>query len=259
MDLAGKNIAKILIEKFDFKKTKFATYKKGDITLYACKESVLFMDPSDEFQPDLCVVASRHKSESGRPTLSAHPTGNWGKAEMGGKDKELAIAPALYLRESLLLLQKLRIEKNLDYGYDVSLEVTHHGPTLNFPLLFVEVGSTENQWKDKIACEVVASTIYEILMKEIKSIPTAIGFGGPHYAPNFTKLILNKEIAVGHIAPKYAIDLLDESMIRQMIDKTIPRPKIAILDWKGLKKEQRSKIIGILDDIGMEWKKVKDF
>ena len=94
-DLAGKNIAKILTEKFDFKKTKFAAYKKwekGDIALSARKESVLFMGPSDEVQADLCVVASRHKSESGRPALTAHSTGNWGKAEMGGQDNKLRIS-----------------------------------------------------------------------------------------------------------------------------------------------------------------------
>ncbi|RLG60436.1 hypothetical protein DRN86_02570 [Candidatus Geothermarchaeota archaeon] len=45
-------------------------------------------------------------------------------------------------------------------------------------------------------------------------------------------------------------------MIKQMIEKTYPQPNKALIDWKGLKSDQRGKIIGILDEIGIEYVKI---
>ncbi|MCG2783360.1 MAG: D-aminoacyl-tRNA deacylase, partial [Candidatus Altiarchaeales archaeon] len=91
-----------------------------------------------ETSPSFAIVASRHSSKSGTPTLTCHSTGNFGPAEAGGNPRELGIAPALYLRQALL-----NLKKNPPAGYEISLEVTHHGPSsLPFPIMFVEVGST---------------------------------------------------------------------------------------------------------------------
>ena len=269
-DIAGTNIVKILMDKFNFVKTDEIfddnpIYEKDDISIVGCRNDAIHLKYLNVFKPEICVFASRHKSESEKPTLTCHSPGNFSTAEAGGNERELSIAPALYLHKAMNLL-KIYGGSLPHNGYDISFEVTHHGPTnLSFPVIFVEVGSSEKQWNDNSACEVVSCVIYEILTNKIQDvqdvqevkIPTAIGFGGPHYAPNFTKI--SDKIATGHIAPKYAVDFLNKEMIEQMINKTIPKPDFAVLDWKGLRGSERRNIIKILDDLGVEWKKTSDF
>ena len=138
-DLAGRNIVSNL---------------KNAIEL---SDSALYLQKL-ETSPSLAIVASRHSSKSGTPTLTCHSTGNFGPAEAGGNPKQLGIAPALYLREALLGLKE-----NPPEGYEVSLEVTHHGPSsLPFPIMFVEVGSTERGWEDMTACGFVAGVIEKL-------------------------------------------------------------------------------------------------
>lgn len=122
-------------------------------------------------------------------------------------------------------------------------------------MIFVEVGSSEKQWNDLTACEAVADTIYHLLTKEPDIVPVAVGFGGPHYAPAFTRKLLKENIAFGHICPKYKIDNLDEELILQAFERTIPKPDFAFFDWKGLLSGQRNKIIEILDKNKIAWKK----
>lgn len=258
-DIAGTNIVKILIDKYNFVKTRETyedapVYKKDKIFVVGCKNDAIHLDYLNVFKPEICVFASRHRSESGKPSLTCHSPGNFSTPGAGGNERELAFAPALYLQKAINLL-KIHGEK---IQYPVSYEITHHGPTnLLFPVIFVEVGSTEEQWNSLAACESAADVIYEILTCDIEKVPAAIGFGGPHYAPNFTKISDN--VAVGHIAPKYAVDLLDKEMIEQMLNKTVPKPDFAVIDWKGLKGSQRRNIIKILDELGVEWKKTSEF
>ena len=44
--------------------------------------------------------------------------------------------------------------------------------------------------------------------------------------------------------------------MRQMIEKTHPTPEVALLDWKGLRGNQRKKILGFLDELEMEFTKI---
>ena len=48
-----------------------------------------------------------------------------------------------------ILMEMKRLAEQKGLKYDVTLEVTHHGPTeLSVPSLYAEIGSTEIQWKD---------------------------------------------------------------------------------------------------------------
>ncbi|MFH0860601.1 MAG: D-aminoacyl-tRNA deacylase [Candidatus Altiarchaeota archaeon] len=243
-DVAGSNIAKLLEEKMDGLK---------GVRLQAYPDSLLYVTETPD-DAGLLIVASRHRSESGMPTLTCHVTGNFGRAELGGEDMSLAFAPALHLRKALMSLQ----EHGMGLDYTVSLEVTHHGPTsLRCPLIFVEVGSCEKQWNDMIACEAAAKTIHDLVAEEPEETAVAIGFGGPHYAPNFSKIM--EKVAFGHIMAKYSIGSLSKTMVEQMMEKTIPKPELAVLDWKGLKGEEKKQVVGILEEIGVEWKKTSDY
>jgi len=261
---ASRNIGKILVEKYKFKHTElFRTlpiYKKADLVLVECAEDVLHLGYlADYFQPEILVIASTHRSSAGVNTLTCHSPGNWSSADLGGEPKTLAVAPALYIREALKELHKLKSERRELEKYEVSLEVTHHGPTPNIPVLFVEVGSSKKQWQDLNACEAVADTIYKVLSKKIrrpKSVPVVVGFGGNHYAPGFTRKTLENKLIPGHICPKYQADKLTEQMILQAFERTTPKPDFAAIEWKGLSGPQRKKILEILEKNKIKWKKV---
>jgi D-aminoacyl-tRNA deacylase len=220
-DMAGKNIAEIL--------------KGGNpwAKVVESEREILYLEDLD-IKPEICIVASRHKSEAGIPVLTAHSPGNFGRADFGGNDGELSIAPALYLRNALEYLKYEKEKKKLPY--EISLEASHHGPTsLKFPIMFVEVGSSEEQWKDMDACGAVAKVILKLVESEPEEVPTAIAFGGGHYCRKFSSL---GEYAIGHICPKHNLPNLDELMICQMITKTIPKPEIALVEKKGMGKEK---------------------
>ncbi|ODS42560.1 MAG: hypothetical protein MSIBF_04400 [Candidatus Altiarchaeales archaeon IMC4] len=255
-DPAGENIANAMIKGRGFReKGAFdgePVYAQGDIRVLGVEGSVLELsDPGkfDEFSPCICVVASRHKSASGIPTLTCHSPGNFSTAEMGGSDRQLAVNPALYLRALALSMAE-----NPPGDYSFTLEVTHHGPTcFGFPVVFAEVGSNEKHWGDPAACEKAASAIYESLSGEPEEKQVCIGFGGNHYAPKFTGALA--DFAVGHIMPKYAMDFLSEDAVREMAEKTAPKPHLALLDGKGIGK-QKKELISILEGAGIGWEKL---
>lgn len=248
LDIAGKNIGKFLREK-----------KLNEAKIFELNESIVYIKnlPSEilkEFKEgDIIIVASRHKSESKIPTFTAHTPGNFNEAKLGGKEKCLSISPALYLRKAIIELKKENEKHQKDY--QVTLEVTHHGPTLDFPIMFIEVGSSEEQWNDLNACKIVVDVIENLCnyKPENEGIKVMIGIGGTHYAPNFTMKLLSENIAVGHIMPKYNFN---ENLIIEMIKKTIPRPNLALFDWKGLNSDQKKKALTILNKEKIEWKKI---
>jgi D-aminoacyl-tRNA deacylase len=139
-------------------------------------------------------------------------------------------------------------ERNHLTNYKVTLECTHHGPLIGKPCVFIEIGATETEWKDRKAGFVIAKTILETIedFKENPYNEIAIGIGGPHYCPNFNKIQLSSNIAVSHIIPQYALPLKEE-MIREAIIKTEEEIDIFVVDWKGLgTSEQRQQALSVL-------------
>ncbi|MBD3262150.1 MAG: hypothetical protein GF334_10880 [Candidatus Altiarchaeales archaeon] len=247
-DVAGVNIVDVLRQRHGFTEDGSfqgnPVYRLDDCVLVAYSDSLLYAE-SFPFEVEFCVVASRHRSQSGKPTLTCHSPGNFGKAEAGGESGSLAFSPAKLIKKSLDSLKACAV----DLTYDVSLEVTHHGPTeLTCPLVFVEVGSKMNQWQDMAACTVAAKAIEACLFGEEDEVPVGIGFGGPHYAPNFTQI---SGMALGHILPKYARDFLTEELFLQMIEKTVPKPTYCVLDWKGLRGAEKKKITAYAEKHGL--------
>ncbi|MBU0615902.1 MAG: hypothetical protein KJ601_07455, partial [Nanoarchaeota archaeon] len=59
---------------------------------------------------------------------------------------------------------------------------------------------------------------------------------------------------IGHICPKYILPSLTKDMIEQAINKTLPKPSFAVLDWKGLGKD-KSRLIEILKELNIEIKR----
>jgi D-aminoacyl-tRNA deacylase len=202
----------------------------------------------DQFNPDLFVFLSRHSSASGIPTLSVHTPGNLAEAKFGGKPKTVSISPAAAMKNALSEMAKLKTEKGLDY--EVSYECTHHGPSLDTPAMFVEVGSSPKQWRDTEAAAVVADAAVAAV-QECQSCSVALGIGGPHYNRKFTKLALTNRWAFGHMIPKYALGKVDDETIRQCVERTVGTVDSVVLDWKGIKAEHKPNVVAALEKLGV--------
>ncbi|MDD1748219.1 MAG: D-aminoacyl-tRNA deacylase, partial [Methanomassiliicoccales archaeon] len=93
------------------------------------------------------VFLSRHKAASGIPTLTAHPIGNFSKADFGGRPGTLVRSSPDMMTSTLRELQR----NAAGLGFGVSFEVTHHGPYLEAPTMYIEIGSSEENWGNKDA------------------------------------------------------------------------------------------------------------
>ncbi len=247
-DPVAQNALPILLEK-GFSKLEDGIFQKDDVLLVERENDVLHLEELDvianKWELDYFVVVSRHKAERGIKTLTVHPTGNFGEAKYGGRDRELGMAYANGMQRIFIEL----LNRNPG-DYQVSLEVTHHGPTeFNTPLMFVEIGSTEKEWQDLEAVEALVMSVLEGGKRKKKS-EVAIGFGGGHYAPKFTPL--EETVAFGHMCPKYNADKLDLEMVKQMVERTSDGVDFALIDEKGLKGQQRVLVKGWLDELGVE-------
>jgi len=262
-DTAGMNIAQKIIDHYSFEKLS-ETFHKNPVyskTVQDQEVKMLFVNEeiiktqfiTDFFTPQLLIFASRHSSVSGIPTLSVHTPGNLAEAELGGLPRKVSISPASAMKDALLEMSRLREEMELDYK--VSYECTHHGPSLDVPTMFAELGSSPKQWKDTKAAEAVAHSVMAAVSKR-SSFPTALGIGGPHYNEKFTRIALSTQTAFGHIIPKYAIPLVDAEIIEQCVERTMETVESAILDWKGIRGADKDRLISALDKIGVPMEKV---
>lgn len=149
------------------------------------------------------IFLSKHRAASGRPTLTMHPIGNFGKAEHGGMDRTLVPASPSFLSG---LLRELAA-RGRHLPFQISYEVTHHGPYLEVPTTFVEIGSDESRWGDREAAKALAGSI---LHCQPGSGPVVVGVGGGHYAPRFTEVTLAKKVRFGHMVAKHVLEAGDE-------------------------------------------------
>jgi len=208
---------------------------------------------------DFIIFASKHRSEKNQKSLSVHAPGNFRDAKLGGEKQKLCKTSAQFQKQMFERLNSNAKDHDLR-EYQITLECTHHGPLIDKPCVFIEIGSTETEWVDRKAGFIIAKTIRD-MVQGFKKNPyneVAIGIGGPHYCPNFNKIQLNSNIAISHIIPQYVLPL-DEEMVRQAKDKTEEEVDFAILDWKGLgNAEQRQQVLDVLNKLYISYKKTSE-
>jgi len=208
---------------------------------------------------DFIIFASKHASEKGGKTLSIHAPGNWKNADLGGKQGQVCKSSALFQKQFFERLHK-NVDKYELKDYQITLECTHHGPLINKPCMYAEIGSTETEWNDRRAAFIMAKTIAETI-KNFEENPyneVAIGIGGPHYCPSFNRIQKDSNIALSHIIPQYSLPLTEE-MLKQAITNTEEEVDFAVIDWKGVgKKEQRDEMIALLDKMYVQYKRTSD-
>jgi D-aminoacyl-tRNA deacylase len=263
-NIASMNMFKVFTEELGFEKTdkefdNNPVFTKDDFVLVTTNSNVIPIEHVCEFPdfkenpPEIYIVASSHKSTAAMKTLSCHYPGNWQKAEMGGNPKELCLGNAYFLRNMLKELKKYSDER-----YEKCYEVTHHGPSdMNAPTMFVEVGGSEEEWNDMEAIRFACKCM--LTANDEGDVPVAVGFGGPHYAPVFSKDEYVENLAVAHILPKYAIEGIEEEAVLQAFEKTVPKTRLAVMEWKGLSGADKEFLKNVFEKNGIEWKKLKDF
>ena len=265
-DIASVNISRQILRRYAFVllpemfqgSPSYVTEVSGrSIKLVMLQNELIYaQDLADFFEEvELIVFVSRHSSVSGMPTLSVHTPGNLGRGDFGGIPRTVSVAPANAMREALRALVKCRDEMRIDY--EVSYECTHHGPSLNVPTMFVELGSSIKQWEDLQAAEAVATATIEAVSRfGDHAAKTVIGIGGPHYSSKFTRIALEEELAFGHIIPKYAVPVIDSEILGQCIERTLEEVDSILLEWKGIRGEDKPSLMKILADMKIPSKKV---
>ncbi len=260
-DFAGINITTQLSQ---FKENPIISSMKQspDFDFYLIDGEVIYtenLDLEKINKYDFVIFASKHKSEKREKTLSIHAPGNWRQNELGGEREKVCKSSALFQKQMFEKL-KSNIQKYSLDKYKLTLEATHHGPLIQRPCVFIEIGSTETEWQDRRAAFVIAKTISDTI-QEFKENPyneIAIGIGGPHYCPNFKKIQLNSNIAISHIIPGYVAPIKEE-MIKEAIEQTEEEVDFVVIDWKGLgKSEERTRVIEILDKLYIEYKRTSE-
>ncbi len=242
---------------------KSSSFTQPEIYLGLTKEPLIFLNDlkleDAKINPDFLIFASRHTSKTARPAFLVHTTGNWSKdVDFGGEPQDLSIASALLHKAGFMSLTEQE-------GFSLDIEVTHHGPTtLKKPLIFMELGSSKAEWvireAGKVLSNAIITTIFQFLdYNERKNQEIGLGFGGTHYAPNYLRLIKNKNLAMSFICPKYYIQDLNVDLIHKMVKNTLETVDYFIIDWKGTNSEDKKHLIPLLEEFDIPIKKTKDF
>lgn len=254
------NIARSLIDLHGFDKTSRefegnpVFERESSLLAFSSKDMIHVENLDAHFSPSLYIFASRHRSESGIPSLTAHFTGNFTRdAPFGGSPRELSFTYPSVLKGYMKRLS----ENSRKLGnYLVVLEPTHHGPTsFRSPIIFVEQGSTQHEWDDTEAAATVANTIMETLAARPSYPKIGIGFGGPHYSTKFTDYLLSSDVALAAVAPKYVLEYVDHPIVNQMIQKSVEKVTHAIIEWKGLG-PSKDRILDLVKVAGLKTERI---
>jgi len=242
-DQASTNIARGLVAHHGFESTNIMllgnpVFQRGSLLLVTIDTEIVNPPDLDTyFNPAAYVFLSRHRAESGIPSLTVHTTGNFTNEDyLGGRAREIGwINPDLQ-KNYLTALNRRREQLE---GYQISIEATHHGPTsLRKPVLFVELGSSEKNWGDEHAGKMIGDALMETLAERKVWEKVAIAFGGTHYPEKLNKLLMDTEFALSAVVAKYYLEGVDDAMLGQLIQKTTKFPRYAALDWKGMGKHK---------------------
>ena len=242
-DEASTTIARALIKNHGFQSTKVIFNDEPvfqlDRVLLASIDTEIIDPPNlDEyFNPQAYVFLSRHRSESKIPALTVHTTGNFTDTPfLGARPREVGRVDPDLQKNYLIALNNRKEEIG---EFEITIEATHHGPTsLQKPVLFVELGSSEERWHDDRAGGVIGDALMEALTRGRSWDKVAIALGGTHYPSKFNDLLLNTDVAITTTASRHSLDGVDDAMFGQIIQKTSRFPRFVAMDWKGLGKNK---------------------
>ena len=264
-DVASVNICESLMNQGgwdDYGSDDLCTYlRRGNDLLMDLPGKHLYTDDLDKraaalgFKPDVVVFPSVHSAESGRPALTAHPIGNYNDAMYGGRAQKLSPAAPAMMSDALRL-----IKERCDMPeFSVCFEVTHHGPWIETPTFFLEIGSDMQNWPRKDAGELQAGVLRDCSGSE--DYPVVFGVGGGHYAPRFTEMVFELKVNFGHMLPNYQMEgRSDEEIVRMLTEaKRASGTEMAYLHRKSMKGAEAQRLKSLGESVGVQWMRSEDF
>lgn len=296
-DIASSNQAKYLLKKDTWLTLDdvehHAAYRYEHVRLWILPERILWEDHLEKRweaatnEPVLEVIfPSRHAAKSGTPCLTLHPIGvphlAHDKLPDFGGESGFAPPPSTRLGPWWRLLQEKWVGNSIP-DFSLSLEVTHHGPILDVPCLFIEVGSTQDYWDHEGAAKLLSDVIWEGLGLDDTpqlghwdpvmhhSQPVLITLGGGHYAPKGNKLASEEHVWLGHMLANHSIPFGSPEepgiLWRQSIDAIVQSTQkafpggsvIATVEKKSFKGWQRQLIFQHLESISIPVVRSKPF
>jgi len=225
-------------------------FSNDKIHMIGIEGRVIDADFLDKILDSTVIFLSRHSSNKGISAFTVHAEGNWSNdATLGGKPKELSVSSPSNM---LNFLSAIKNMNTTDIG--VTYEATHHGPLLNHPSFFVELGGNEDVIASKEHALFIAKATVKALDTDAAYDKIAVGIGGMHYPEKFTRLALEGKYAFAHIMSKYHVDCVD--MIGNAFERSDRKPEIALIEWKSIKAIDRENILRELNVLGIDYAKV---
>ncbi|MCQ2086260.1 MAG: D-aminoacyl-tRNA deacylase [archaeon] len=202
---------------------------------------------------DEMVFLSRHSSASGKPALTVHAIGNYKDNQMGGVYGTLVKSTPHTMTATLRSIKELN--DNSEYG--VSFEVTHHGPYVDVPTMYMEIGSDESRWTDTHAADILVNAF---LRRNNENYVVAVGIGGGHYAPRFSDMALTHRIDFGHMIPAYQLKGSTDDEITEMINSAMRKSNadVIYLHHNSMSESEERRIENLVDSLGFERVSSKD-
>ena len=147
------------------------------------------------------IFPSIHRSERGVQSLTVHPLGNPGpSAEVGGRPGVLNPTDPRRMADALRRLD----EASSALGIPACYEASHHGPELEHPSFFVEIGCGPRAEPPEPAVRALAEVLPHL--SEDPRDRVALAVGGGHYAPHFSDLVRHRSWAFGHILSRHGLE-----------------------------------------------------
>lgn len=251
-DPASMHMANHILENVSFSASKEEpdTYTWEDYRLRIIEERHLYYDTvskeSNGMSPDVAdiVFLSSHSSSAQIKSLTVHPTGNFSEAPLGGKERTLSVSSPGTMTPAL---RKLNETYGGD-GFEVTFEATHHGPLIDVPNYYIEIGTTEAEWSDPDALNAVKEAVFS--SPDSRS-PAFVGAGGGHYVPKITRYAMENGVSIGHLISKHAQDSITPEQIEEAFTRT-PGCRGFIMDRKGCRGPVRAMISDLADRKGLE-------
>lgn len=226
-------------------------WRRNDRLLVTVRDLHLYVDDVDVrvrdalgATPDAVAVVSKHRAASGQNAFTVHPIGNWLEAEFGGRAGEVVPAAPRLMTDALRRVA----EAARSYGLPATYEATHHGPYLETPTFYIEIGSDTRRWTDPEAGAILARVL---TLAKGSEDPIALGVGGGHYMPRMTDLALARRVAFGHLIPSHALERPNWEALEGAIAAT-PGVTLVYLHRKALAKPMSRTLEVFFKDRGLE-------
>ncbi|XP_042476733.1 D-aminoacyl-tRNA deacylase [Macadamia integrifolia] len=281
---------------------EISSYVNGEVRLLKHDNSIVKEDHLDKRWEEATgevvhdvIFLSRHTAVSNRPALTVHPIGiphlREGDEPLQGGKPGWAAPPNPRIGPWLRLLKRIAQNQNLIPEYEITLEGTHHGPEINSPTMFIEIGSTEEYWGRQDAAQAIALLLWEGLglgggsavgnwNRNTDRNKILLGIGGGHYAPRHMDIVLKDDVWVGHLLSGYSLPMEDPGNSkggrnakdiggtwRESIKVGFEATQLAFpggevlahLDHKSFKSWQKTAITGFLAEQNIKIGKPDDF